>query len=189
MESLILETIFMFKQVKEGAMRTIDEEIKFHLTRSGWYLDKTSIEISKETIGGVDVITTYLDAGKLASLMNGKIYISKALAFYASLPQRRLAILHEYAHLKLNLLGGPSHEAEYACDIWALKEMVSSGMYNVRELYNSIDLFVDVINELETSTHPSSKSRYKRLVCYLKENVWLLRMFVMQSRDQYLVQL
>jgi len=151
-------------------MKNIDDEIQFHLSKAGWYLGETPIELSKASIGGVEVITaSYLDAGNLACLKNGRIYISKALAFYASLPQIRLAILHEYAHLKLNFLGKPTHDNEYACDLWALKQMIKSGMYSIHELYNAIDLFGDVINFVETETHPSSKNRHKRLLDQLWE--------------------
>lgn len=152
-------------------MKTFDDTLRFHLAQEGWYLDKTKIEISNETINGVEIIIGALDSGSLAYFMKGKIYISDVLARYASLPQRRLAILHEYAHAHLNLLGVSSHEKEYACDHWALKELIKSGLYNTHELWDSIALFGEIVDEDESFTHPSSKSRYKRLKSILKEFV------------------
>ncbi len=150
--------------------KDIDEEVKFHLSQQGWYLGETEIGI-QDSVMDVEVVVGQLDTKSLAYYKGGKIYISRAFAAYASLPQRRLAILHELAHAKLDLRGCTSHEKEYACDRWALKKMVSSGMYNLKELYNAILLFGDVINEPETDTHPSSKSRYNQLLRDLKECV------------------
>jgi hypothetical protein len=151
-------------------MRNIDDEIRFHLSQNGWYLGDTEIEITDDSLD-VEVVIGELDSRSLAYYQRGKIYLSRAFASYASLPQRRLAILHELAHAKLDLRGKNSHDKELACDKWALRKMIDSGMYNLRELYNAISLFGEVINEPETTTHPSSKLRYRRLSKYLEECV------------------
>lgn len=152
-------------------MKTIDEEIRFHLSKNGWYVGETEIELGFDSIDGIDVEIASLGAGQLACYTNGKIFISRALAEYASLPQRRLALLHELGHARLKLRGASNHEKEYACDAWALKEMIKSGIYNLIELYDAIKLFGEVVEENESYTHPSSQSRYKRLYGILKEYV------------------
>jgi hypothetical protein len=152
-------------------MRFADEDdIKFHLSKMGWYLGEKEIE-TVETIHGVDVVVDALNPRMLAYYQNGKIYISRALAYYASLPQRRFAILHEYAHAHLNLRGLSRHEKEYACDKWAILNMIKSNEYVISEIVDATRIFIDIICELETDTHPSSKSRYKRLGAILREYV------------------
>lgn len=151
-------------------MRTIDDEIRFHLTKHGWHLGDTEIEIS-DSVYGVEVHTAYLDGAHMAAASNGKIFISHALARYASLPQRRLVILHELAHIHLNTEGMSNYAKEFACDAWALKEMMRSGEYNDHEHFDAIMVFGEVINEPDTNTHPSSKSRFKRLYNILRRGL------------------
>lgn len=152
-------------------MRSIEDQIKFYRLKSGWYLGDLKIEVEETHINGVEVIIAALAGDSLAYYSNGKIFISKALAWFASLPQRRLAILHEYAHSYLDLEDLSHHEKEYACDRWALREMIRSGLYSIRELRDAINLFGEVINEEVSKTHPSSKNRYKRLKRQLREYV------------------
>lgn len=152
-------------------MKTLDDEIKFQLAKSGWYVGETEIELGFSSIEGVDVEIAYLDGGHVACYQNGKIFISQALARFATLPQRRLAILHELAHSKFKLDDVSPHEKEYTCDLWALKEMVKSGAYNLMELYDAINLFGAIIDQPAGDTHPSSKRRHSRLYVFLKEHV------------------
>jgi hypothetical protein len=152
-------------------MRSIDDQIKFQMLKAGWHINDTKIEIEEDRIEDVEILVTALDNGALAHYAHGKIFLSKALVWFASLAQRRLVILHEYAHAILDLDGLSHHETEYACDEWALQSMIESGSYSVRELKNAIALFGEVVDEEESRTHPSSKNRYKRLLRQLKEQV------------------
>jgi len=151
-------------------MKSIDDEIKFHLSKTGWYLGETKIEVIDE-INGVKVVASSFNSLSLAYYEYGKIHMSKALIRHASLPQRRLIALHEYAHTFTVPDGVSQHDIEYACDRWALGVMIKSGDYNARELKDAISVFGDIVNEVETYTHPSSKDRYNRLKKQLREYV------------------
>jgi hypothetical protein len=151
-------------------MKSIDDEIKFHLSKTGWYLGEIEIEVV-DNINGVDVVTGAFDSKKLCYYANGKIYMSQAVVRYASLPQRRIIALHEYAHRFPVPEGTTKREIEYACDRWALGVMIRSGDYNISELKNAITAFGEIVNEVETETYPSSKDRYKRLKKQLRESV------------------
>ena len=152
-------------------MRSMDEDIKFWLTQQGWYLGETQIREIDE-IEGIRVCVDSLDSRCLAYYERGKIYASRALVTFASLPQRRLAMLHELAHPRLNIKHLSLHDQEYACDRWALQRMINSGDYTFRELLNAIGLFTaSWFVEGDTKTHPASKKRYKRLYNQLMESV------------------
>jgi hypothetical protein len=155
--------------LKEIKMKTIDEEIRFHLSKMGWYLGETEIEM-EDNINGVKVVTGALDSGSLAYYENGTIYISQAIIRHASLPQRRLVALHEYAHRFPAPEGMSQHDIEYACDKWALQNMINSDNYTVRELEDAIRVFGEIVDDEETPTHPSSKNRYKRLKRQLRKS-------------------
>lgn len=139
-----------------------EEEISFIKALLGEFLAEI------EHIGDIPVVYESFSPGSIAAYVNGKIYMSNALKRYASLPQRWLIGLHEYAHARLNVKGLSKHEKEFACDEWALKWMIWSGTFNLHELRDAIAVFGEIFKGGESDTHPSSKSRYKRLKALLK---------------------
>lgn len=158
-------------------MRTIDDEIKFHLSEAGWYLGDSKIEIVKDRLPILGIgpeCINFTNAGELAWTDGHSINLKESLGWVASLPQLVFATLHEHFHMKLghcikdnNMSSMACYEREYACDRLALKHLIKSGDYNRMEILDAIALFRDIVIEEASATHPSSKSRYKRLMEYV----------------------
>jgi hypothetical protein len=154
-------------------MPTIDDEIAFHLSKEGWYLGDTKINIVEESLIelGVDVNHVHFaSTSDWGSVINGEITLNRAVVHACSLPQIALITLHEHYHHVLGHKGlndGNNYRREYECDILALKHMIKSEQYTKRELYNAIKVFGDVISEGRSGTHPSSIERYNALFQYL----------------------
>lgn len=158
-------------------MKTIDQDIRFHLSKSGWYLGDSKINIVKERLPGIEQVN-FTCSGDIAWTDGDEININQALGWIASLPQLVFLTLHEHFHIRRpdcvkakNMSERANHEMEYECDRLALKHMVNSGKYTKQELLDAIRAFGDVVDENESKTHPSSKNRYGRLYSYLKEYV------------------
>lgn len=158
-------------------MKTLDDEIKFHLSKQGWYVGEAPIDIHvmKDHLheDGIDpsivCLSSTAEAGRCLACTDGnRITISESLAWGASYMQIKFAALHEYAHILFNHSGRDCHAHEYQADLWALKQLIGSGKYNKLEIMDAISIFGGVVNEKESFSHPSSKSRYKRLYDYLK---------------------
>lgn len=158
-------------------MKSIDDQLKFYLSRQGWYIDDTQISFEEipDEFCGVPVIVSNLTDGGLCAYANGKIFISQTLRKFGTYPQIMFGILHEYAHKRLDLCGYSekdqklNHNMEYSCDLWALKNLIKSGNYNKYELYDAIK-FCFLSNDGESLTHPSMRDRYKRLLNQLRES-------------------
>lgn len=161
-------------------MKTIDNDLKFHLSAAGWYIGDSKISLVKERTEslGIEGCFNFTNTSDMAWTDGNSINLSNALGWVASLPQLDFIALHEYFHRKVDHCSDknplPSHVAqaqEFECDRRALKHLIESGRYNAYELYDAIAVFKDVVVEDESDTHPSSKTRYKRLLNQLKECV------------------
>ena len=149
-------------------MWDIDKEIRFHLVKQGWYIEDIPIEIEETHVGKFPIVVGRITNNSGACFTGEKIILSEALAKFATGPQRRLAILHEYAHSIIENTMSP-HELEYACDAWALKQMFKTDLYTYAELQNAIAFFRDIVYEPESYTPPASEDRYRVLMTLLKD--------------------
>lgn len=158
-------------------MKNIDDEIKFYLAESGWYLGDKKIEFFEESLEdmGIDPsIVSFHDMKEHGATDGERIYLKNSLKFKGSLVQILFIALHEYFHIRLghgfkalNLNKTASHQQEYACDRLALKHLIKTGKYNRHEIRDAISVFKEVIVEGESYTHPSSRDRYNRLMEYV----------------------
>lgn|GEM_PF-5539364 len=159
-------------------MRNIDAQIMFYLSKHGWYLGDSKINLVNDRLPSLGIdpkCVNFTNSGDLAWARGSSINLNQCLGWVASLPQLDFLVLHEYFHIKLghcfqtkNMSRNLCHGREYDCDRLALKYLIDSGKRSPKELYDAIQIFEDVICEEESETHPSSKSRYKRLLSYLK---------------------
>ena len=156
-------------------MKTIDEQIKFYLTDAGWYIGETPIKMQFEaSLDDLDIDASIVSFQKIDSYgkTDGRsIYLKESLPWIASLVQMQFLVLHEFFHMKLGHCKDgldeskkSCHKREYECDRLALNHLIRSGKWNKREIKDAIAFFKNIAIEDESETHPSSKSRYTRLM-------------------------
>lgn len=154
-----------------------DDYIKFKLADSGWYLGESKIDFFDESLEelGIDSsIVSFQNIDSHGATDGDKIFLRESLKWAASLVQIQFIALHEYFHIRLghcveelNTSKRANYAREYACDRLALKHLIKSGKYNMKEIKDAIAVFKDIIVEGDSYTHPSSKNRYRRLMEYV----------------------
>ena len=155
-------------------MKTIDDEIRFHLAETGWYLGETKIGFFDESLAelGINpsIVSFHSGIEGFAETDGELIRLDESLKWGASQIQRMFLAAHEWFHMRLGHCEGDldmsrraCHAREYLADKLAIRLLKKHGS-NRHEIRDAINVFKEIIVERESNKHPSSEDRYWRLM-------------------------